>query len=216
MRKWVKQARRPSPAFVIAIVALFFALGGTGYAVSRLPNNSVTSAQVKDHSLLKRDFKQGQLPRGPRGSQGLQGNPGAPGAKGDPGDPWTLGNGLLPSGKTLRGVFAPGGTAADAGDLAQESISFGFSLQSNPVAHYIDQGAPPPPECPGTVHTPAAQPGHLCVYESAFSNIVDACAVFNPVNNACPASAVRGFGIQIAAAGPGEFWAQGAWAVTAP
>ena len=208
--------RRPSPALVIALLALFFALGGTGYAVSRLPKNSVTSVQVKDYSLLKRDFKRGQLPRGARGAQGLQGDSGATGAKGDPGDPWTLNNGQFPSGKTLRGVFAPGGTAADAGMLAQESISFGFSLPTNPVAHYIPAGTAPPSQCPGTVNIPQAQPGHLCVYESVSSNVSAVCAVFNPVDNGCPGSAVRGFGVQIFSELAGEFWAQGSWAVTAP
>jgi hypothetical protein len=213
--------KRPSPAFVLALVALFFALGGTGYAVSKLPKNSVTSAQVKDHSLLKRDFRSGQLPRGaqgPQGLQGLTGGQGPKGDKGDPGSPWTLGNGLLPSGKTLRGVFAPGGFAADQGELAQESISFGFSIAggANPVAHFIEEGTTPPPECPGTVHEPAALPGHLCVYEAGSDNASSPCVVFNPVNNACPASAVRGFGVQIFSDSPGEFWSQGAWAVTAP
>jgi hypothetical protein len=218
MMKWVKQARRPSPTFVIALVALFFALGGTGYAVSQLPKNSVTSVQVRDHSLLRHDFKQGQLPRGEEGPQGLPGAQGAKGDKGDPGDPWTLGNGLLPSGKTIRGVFAPGGLADTQGELAQEAISFGFSIANgvNPVAHFIEAGAQPPPECPGTVHNPAAQPGHLCVYEGVFSNSSSSCPVFNPVNNTCPGSAVRGFGVQIVSDGPGEFWSQGSWAVTAP
>jgi hypothetical protein len=202
---------------VIALLALFFALGGTGYAVSRLPKNSVTSVQVRDYSLLKRDFKRGQLPRGPRGLQGPEGQKGDKGDQGAAGDPWTLGNGQLPSGKTLRGVFAPGADASDVGSLAQESISFGFSLPANPAAHYIEQGATPPPECPGTVHIPQAQPGHLCVYESLVSNVVRGpCVVFNPVDNGCPGSAVRGFGVQFFAAAAGEFWAQGSWAVTAP
>jgi hypothetical protein len=209
--------KRPSPALAIAIIALFFALGGTGYAVSKLPKDSVTTVQVRDHSLLKRDFKTGQLPRGAPGAQGEPGATGAKGDKGDPGDPWTLGNGILPSGKTIRGVFAPGGSADTQGELAQESISFGFSIANgvNPVAHFIEAGAQPPPQCPGTVHNPAAQPGHLCVYESVFSNVSSLC-VFNPVNNACGESAVRGFGIQIFSDGPSEFWSQGSWAVTAP
>ncbi len=204
--------RRPSPALVIALIALFFALAGTGYAVSRLPKNSVTTVQVKDHSLLLRDFKAGQAPRGP---QGPQGDPGAPGAKGDPGDPWTPNNGQLPSGKSLTGVFGPGASAADAGDITQESTSFGFNLVPNPVVHYIPAGTTPPTECPGTLNQPRAQPGHLCLYESHAENVGSSC-VFNPVNDACGASAVRGFGLFIAAAGPGDFWEQGSWAVTAP
>ena len=58
---------RPSPALVISIVALFVALGGTGYAAVQLPKasvgakhlkkNSVSSAKVKNSSLLLGDFK---------------------------------------------------------------------------------------------------------------------------------------------------------------
>jgi hypothetical protein len=73
---------------VVALLALFVALGGTGYAVSKLPANSVGTAQVKDGSLLQRDFKASALPRGPRGvagaagARGEQGPAGAQGATG--------------------------------------------------------------------------------------------------------------------------------------
>jgi hypothetical protein len=210
--------RWPSPSMAIAITALFFSLAGTGYAVSKLPKNSVTSYQVKDRSLLGRDFKQGQLPRGPRGERGLEGTPGVAGAKGDkgdPGSPWTLNNGQFPGGKTLRGVFATAATAVTGGDIAQEAISFGFSMTTNPIPHYIPTGANPPPECPGTVNTPDAQPGHLCLWESTAGNVSSMC-VFNPVNDSCGHSAVRGFGVLIVASSSGDFWAQGAWAATAP
>src|SRR5213594_567318 len=64
-----------SPAMVIACVALAIALGGTSYAaVQRLPKNSVTTYQVKDFSLLARDFKRGQLPAGPAGPAGPSGS----------------------------------------------------------------------------------------------------------------------------------------------
>ena len=55
----------PSPALVVAMIALFVALGGAGYAAVVIPRNSVTSIQVKDRSLLSKDFKSGQIPRGP-------------------------------------------------------------------------------------------------------------------------------------------------------
>jgi hypothetical protein len=64
---------RPSPAMVIACLALVVALSGTSYAkILALPLNSVgtpqlkasavTSPKVKNHSLLAVDFKPGQLP----------------------------------------------------------------------------------------------------------------------------------------------------------
>src|SRR6266576_4783010 len=77
---------RPSPAMVIACFALLIALGGTGYAaVQALPRNSVTTVQVKDFSLLARDFKRGQLPRGAQGLPGPAGGVGPAGPQGPAG-----------------------------------------------------------------------------------------------------------------------------------
>ena len=67
------RAQVQSPALWIALVALFVALGGTSYAATTLlPRNSVGTKQVVDHSLLKADFKAGQLLAGPRGSTGAR------------------------------------------------------------------------------------------------------------------------------------------------
>jgi len=70
---------------VIASLALFVALGGTGYAVTRLPANSVTTRQVVNHSLLAVDFKSGQIPRGPQGPVGPAGPTGPQGPAGPSG-----------------------------------------------------------------------------------------------------------------------------------
>jgi len=101
--------RKPSPAMVVACTALFVALAGTSIAaVSALPRNSVGTAQLKDgavtrlklarnavtsqnvldFSLFRRDFAPGQLPAGPpgpQGPQGLQGPAGPPGPQGPAG-----------------------------------------------------------------------------------------------------------------------------------
>jgi hypothetical protein len=71
----------------LALLALFVALGGTSYAVTRLPANSVgtrqikngavTSSKVKDQSLLAGDFKPGQLPQGKTGPTGPTGPAGS-------------------------------------------------------------------------------------------------------------------------------------------
>ena len=71
-----------SYANVTATLALVVALGGTSYAAIKLPRNSVSSIQVKDRSLLKKDFRTGQLPRGKTGATGAQGPAGAAGAAG--------------------------------------------------------------------------------------------------------------------------------------
>jgi hypothetical protein len=74
---------RPTPAGVIACLALAIALGGSAFAATTLvPRNSVGSAQVINGSLLKKDFKRGQLQRGPQGPQGEQGPQGPEGAVG--------------------------------------------------------------------------------------------------------------------------------------
>lgn len=89
---------RTSPATAISLLALFVALGGTGYAALKLkPNsvgarqlrkNAVTSRKVKDGSLLAVDFKTGQLPAGaagPKGDTGAKGDRGPVGPKGETG-----------------------------------------------------------------------------------------------------------------------------------
>ena len=78
---------KPSPSMVIACAALLVALGGTSVAAITLPRasvgtaqlkaNAVNSAKVANGSLLRADFRSGQIPAGP---------PGPPGPKGDKGD----------------------------------------------------------------------------------------------------------------------------------
>jgi hypothetical protein len=87
----------------VAYLALFFALSGTSYAAATklLPANSVGSRQVINHSLLKKDFKAGQLPRGPRGMRGSQGPAGPTGPAGAAG---------------ARGPAGPPGPAGPTGD----------------------------------------------------------------------------------------------------
>jgi hypothetical protein len=87
--------RHLSPALLLACLALLVAVGGTSYAQVALPANSVGTKQLKNgavvaskvklRSLLARNFRPGQLPRGPQGAQGLQGAAGPPGPGGPAG-----------------------------------------------------------------------------------------------------------------------------------
>ena len=80
----------------VAYLALFIALGSTSYAAIKIPNNSVgnkqlkkdavDSAKVKNGTLLKDDFKAGQLPPGAKGDKGDSGPPGLDGQQGLKGD----------------------------------------------------------------------------------------------------------------------------------
>jgi hypothetical protein len=93
MRRLV--SHRPSPAMVVAFIALLAALGSSAYAQLTIPRNSVgnaqlkrnavTSSKVRNGSLLRRDFRAGQLPRGPQGPQGPQGPEGPRGLTGERG-----------------------------------------------------------------------------------------------------------------------------------
>lgn len=73
---------RLSYANVVASLALFIALGGTSYAVIKLPRNSVGSREVKNGSLQRIDLASGAQGRGVRGARGPEGPTGAPGAAG--------------------------------------------------------------------------------------------------------------------------------------
>jgi hypothetical protein len=47
----LKKLRAPSPALVISLIALFVALGGTTYAATSLPANSVGTPQIKNGAV---------------------------------------------------------------------------------------------------------------------------------------------------------------------
>lgn len=94
--------RANSSALAVSVVGLVVALGGTSYAVARLPLNSVGSGQIKpravqaadvgadavssskvrDGSLRAGDFAPDQLPAGPAGAAGPAGPPGERGETG--------------------------------------------------------------------------------------------------------------------------------------
>jgi len=113
---------RPSPALVVAGVALFVALGGTGYAALQLPknsvgpkqlqegavnrsdiaNNAITGAKVKNRSLTNTDFRASSLPRGPRGPTGPRGLAGPAGRA--PGYGYVAANGSLDPARSTAGI----------------------------------------------------------------------------------------------------------------
>jgi hypothetical protein len=83
----MKPVRRHLARHAVAYVALCAVLGGSAFATGRAaPKNSVGSKQVIDHSLLAKDTKRGQAPkglvgaRGPTGAAGPRGGGGVAGA----------------------------------------------------------------------------------------------------------------------------------------
>lgn len=113
--------RLPSPAMVVACVALVVALSGTGYAAVKLTKNSVgatqirpaavRSSEVKDRSLRARDFARGQLPRGATGAAGAIGPAGPAGPGGATGatGPSAL-DVVVPAARATRPLAGPAQT----------------------------------------------------------------------------------------------------------
>src|SRR5689334_22001130 len=100
---------------VVAVLALFVALGGTSYAAVTLKRNSVTTKHVKDGTLKRADFARGQLPgAGPAGRDGSAGRDGAMGAAGATGA-------LGPAGP--QGDRGPTGDRGPAGERGPQGVS---------------------------------------------------------------------------------------------
>jgi hypothetical protein len=57
----IVKSRFLNPSMIVACFALALSLGGSAYAVTRPPANSVGSRQVINYSLLRRDFHAGVL-----------------------------------------------------------------------------------------------------------------------------------------------------------
>jgi hypothetical protein len=52
---------RPSPAMIVALIALFVALGGSTYAAIKLPKGSVGSKQLRKNAVTSKKIKNGQV-----------------------------------------------------------------------------------------------------------------------------------------------------------
>jgi hypothetical protein len=125
---------------LVAYLALFLALGGSSVAATTalLPTNSVGSRQVIDHSLLRQDFKLGQLLRGPRGPRGAQG---PTGPKGEAGPSMTL---VVTTAEGIAGGLNGTNVSAFARCPAGTTVvGGGFSKLQNPgVSLFVDVSQP--------------------------------------------------------------------------
>lgn len=63
--------RRPSPALVVATVALVVAMGGTAYAGFSVPKNSVGSKQLKKNAVTTKKIKNGAVTANKINTSGL-------------------------------------------------------------------------------------------------------------------------------------------------
>jgi hypothetical protein len=198
-----------SVAAVVAGFALLMAMASAGIAAA--PNKATVSKGKK----AKRGPRGKQGIPGIQGNQGLVGPQGPKGDKGDKGDPGTAApvGGILPSGKTVIGVFAYGAS----GGIPRDSINYGgYVLPTAPAAHYIEIGDPVPTGCTGgTAASPKADPGNLCIYEAFIEGGLSSNrGFFNPITDSI--GSVQAFGAGVYGECTSACFAEGSWAVTSP
>lgn len=130
----------PSPAMIVSLIALFVALGGTGYAAATLKANSVASKQIKNGSIQAADLAPSIRPSkssrvfraavadvvtdpstdinihvvGEKGDKGDPGSNGANGVNGVPGDQGAKGDQGPSGSQGPQGGSGPAGVPGTA------------------------------------------------------------------------------------------------------
>ncbi len=227
MRLMWRRVRVPSPAMVVALAALFVALGGSATAAVLITggnikngtirgidirNGGLTGLDVKNNTVVGADVRESSLGQVPAAANavnagtldGLDSSNLAPG-------------GIIPSGRTVKGTYSAWFTATAIQQTGLATFSFGASLAAAPSMTLIPPGGAPTPSCPGSVVDPQAAPGHLCVYEQGFANTVLRCMVRLTILGVCsPRADPFGAGVWIQSASAGQARSVGTWAVTAP
>jgi hypothetical protein len=207
--------RRPSPALVVAVIALLVALGGTSIAAGGGPlaGSSTSSDNRSDKRIAKKVAKRVVKSLAPRlrvayaKKAGTATSATTAGSAPPPA--------ALPRGVTLRGEFSVRDNAAVAGEEIQSPISFGLTLASAPTAHYINSGTAVPAGCSGTPENPGADPGNLCIFEASVLNSTVR-GEFDSVSGLDDAAQKYGAAVFAQSAAAGAFRIRGSWAVTSP
>ena len=236
---------RPTPATVIACIALLVALGGTGYAAtslapnsvgakqlkkdavvnSKIKNNAVNGKKVKDNSLTGADILESSLAQVPTAANATHATSADSATNATNATNASTLNSLssaafarssLPAGQLETGNFAAWGTGIG---FIGVTINFAIPLSSNVPgtnAQFIASGAAFTAQCPAPGQAAA---GYLCVYERAQGNR-------NPGGGSQPiwrsegaideGASKTGFWIWYTAPGAGGSWSYGEWAVRAP
>ena len=133
---------RPQPALVVALLALFVALGGTSYAAltvtgANVRNGSLTGTDIKNGSLRGADVRNGSLSAGDLSLDTIASLRGATGATGATGAPGTFGA------VTVRTVVYTAGAPATASCLTGE-VATGGGVASNSPSSFVRVSAPSP------------------------------------------------------------------------
>jgi Collagen triple helix repeat (20 copies) len=122
----------------------------------------------------------------------------------------------LPAGETETGTWTLAYNAAGAGEEPRAAVSFSIPLSpevaGEPKAVHAEFVEAPSAECPGSVSSPSAEPGFLCVYKFSLTNLHEPSVFDMEGQGGATFGAILGFETEAAGAAIG--W--GSWAVTAP
>jgi hypothetical protein len=178
-----------SPATAIATLALVFAMTGGAYAAKKYLITSTKQISPKVLKSLKGAAGAAGAkgaagppgpagpagaagagtagPQGPAGAAGAAGPKGENGKPGEKGPPGTTGfTETLPSGKTETGTWTAESFPGNEGSVFAPisfQIPLELGLDENHVV-FLGEGETEPINCPGTVSSPDAKAGFLCVY----------------------------------------------------
>ncbi len=212
MKKYFARLVRVSPAMVVAMLALLVALGGVSTAaqITKLPQACSGEEEAEGASRPARKARSPWCFPVFHGVRSDRGGPRARKASRDPAGPITA---AAPAGVTLRGNYALSQTGST--NFAVNAFSFTLRLSAAPVPHYINVGAVPPADCPGTALNPQANAGHLCVYEANATNTTNR-GVFNAesAGGSIGFASREGSGIFMYPATTSQAYVWGSWAVT--
>jgi hypothetical protein len=127
--------------------AAISALPTSSVGTAQLKNNAVTTKKVKNFTLVRSDFKRGQIPTGPTGARGPQGPPGPAGIaaleRRDILTPTSSANvktisAVCPTGKRVIGGGARVGGAGAAKVSINEAFPDSDGTKFNGVAREVD------------------------------------------------------------------------------
>lgn len=242
MRSWI--SRRTSPATMVAVIALVFAMAGGAYAAKRYVITSTNQISPKVLKALAgkaapkgasgaagaqgaagvqgpggaQGASGSQGSAGPKGEQGERGSEGPRGLKGEPGQ--TGFTDKLPSGKTETGTWTVGAFGLSKPANVVASISFPIPLATGGEAVLLNEAETEAGAgtsgCTGTLAAPTAPKGKLCIYTWFEDNeqLSFAPEVKTPEGEST--FQTSGSYILFAVNAGGHANASGVWAVTAP
>jgi hypothetical protein len=183
----------------------------------------VRTSEVKDGSLLARDFRAGQLPAGPKGAKGDKGD------KGDTGDAGASALNPVPSHQTIRGAVggdfhAFDSTASDFGidvtlpvparnALSDDDVFVNVAGWQNAGGQTAPTTSDTSPGCTGSPTNPTAPAGKVCIYVSGADH------AFNLSGYSVLAgtgASPYGFKLKWDASTTGDTFVDATWAYTAP